>query len=252
MAYSSDLNDKQWEILKPLVPKTLPGGRPPKYDRRDLLNAIFYMNSNGVKWRDLPKDYPHWCSVYKFFKLLRDLGIWEKINLHLVKMARKSQDRNEDPTLICVDSQSVKGDCVNKDSGFDGNKKVKGVKRHIFVDVLGLIIACVVTTANTSDIKAGRILLKSTIEKGYIPCVEKILGDSAYQSLCENQKIELEISTKDASIKSFVPLRIRWKVERSFAWLGRKRRLNRNYERDLNNHLQFVFIANIKQALSLI
>jgi len=129
---------------------------------------------------------------------------------------------------------------------------VKGIKRHILVDFLGLIVMCIVTTANTSDVVAGRDMVDMLEEFALQPRLEKILGDGAYQTLCDGKKFGLEISTKDASIKSFVPLRIRWKVERTFAWLGRNRRLNRNYERFFEHHEQFVYMANMKRSLNLL
>ncbi len=251
MRYSSDLTDKKWEIIRPLLPGRKGGGRNPKYSDRMLMNAILYLTTNGIKWRDIPHDLPHWCSVYKYFIKLTQLGTIEKINSILTKKARKTARRNEDPSLLCIDSQSVQGDCVNKKSGYDGNKKVKGSKRHILVDVLGLIELCLVTTANTSDIKAGREMVAPIDEQNLQPRLEKILADGAYQALCDSSSAELEISTKDASINGFVPLRIRWKVERSFAWPRRKRRLNRNYERYLEHHKQFVYPANIIQAFNI-
>ena len=248
--YTSDLNDHQWDLIKSLLPKEKELGRKFKYPRRNLINAILYVVFNGVKWRDLPHDYPHWNSVYKYFIGLSRRGIWRKINEFLIVKVRVKNGRDETPSLLSIDSQSVKGDCVNKESGIDGNKKVKGIKRHIMVDVLGLIVMCMVTTANSSDISAGRKMVYELEEQNIYPRLEKILGDNAYQTLCDDSLLNLEISTKDASIKGFVPLRIRWKVERSFAWLGRNRRLNRNYERELFNHEQMVYIANIKLMLS--
>lgn len=250
MRYTSDLKDSQWDLIKNILPINKPNGRNFVYDRRELINAIFYVLKNGVTWRDIPKDFPHWNSVYKYFIMLSERGIWMEINEILIEKVRINEGRNKNPSLAFIDSQSVKGDSVNKESGYDGNKKIKGAKRHIVVDVIGLILMCIVTSANTHDINVGRAFVSTINEFGIYNSLQKILVDRAYESLAEISPIEIEISTKDASIKGFVPLPQRWKVERTFAWLGKNRRLNRNYERFFTTHENFIFIANIRLMLN--
>jgi putative transposase len=253
MKYDTDLTDDQWAYIEPQLPPKKNLGRPSKYNPRDLINAIFYILSNGNKWRSMPSDFPHYMSVFKFFRKLKDMKKWEEINNKLSELVREKYEKDHKPTLVCIDSQSVKSDCVTnkEDTGYDGNKKIKGVKRHLIIDVLGLILGCFVTAANVADVTAAREMLPNTMSKSTFSNVEILLGDKGYQGL-QNvlNKINVELSTKDSSIKGFVPEPKRWAVERSFAWLGKNRRLNKQYEKSNTTHEQFIYISNIKTCLN--
>ena len=218
MTYPRDLNDKQWNLIKPLLPPEKEMGRPRIYERRSLVNGILYIMKTGCFWEYLPSDFPAWKSVYHYFMILSNNDIWEEINAHLRKTVRKSVGRDENPSLVAIDSQSVKGDVNLEAKGIDGNKKVNGRKRHIAVDVLGLVIACMITSANTSDISAGRDIANKLCDNHNNPRMQKIVADSAYKSLqASTGGIKVDISEKDPNVKGFIPVRHRWIVERTFA-----------------------------------
>ena len=156
MSYPSDLTDKEWQILQKVIPTRRIIGFKRKYSERELLNAIFYINKTGCQYRYLPSDYPPWQSVHRYFTKLTNEGTFEKINDFLRERLREKAGRKKTPSLVCIDSQSVTGDVNLEDKGIDGNKKVKARKRHIVVDVLGLILFCSITAANISDIHPGK------------------------------------------------------------------------------------------------
>ena len=148
--YSSSLSDKEWEILEPLLPARSHLGRPAKYSLRAIINGILYVLVEGVRWRSLPNDLPAWHSVYGYFRRWRDNGVLKALHQALYVRERRRQKREDNASAGCIDSQSVKGH--NKGiRGFDGGKQIKGRKRHLFVDTLGLLISIYVTTANVND-----------------------------------------------------------------------------------------------------
>src|ERR687884_906590 len=152
--YETDVTDAQWEILHPLLPTPTwtPGsrGRPPRSLRR-MVNGMLYVNKTGCQWRTLPKEFGPWETVYGYFRRWRRAGVWTRVMDTLRQWERQSQGRLPEPSACCADSQSIKTATQHDDVGFDGNKKIKGRKRHILVDTLGLIVAVVVTAANTDD-----------------------------------------------------------------------------------------------------
>ncbi len=153
--YDTDVTDEQWELIKDLVPsihsnkKT--GGRPPKYARREIFNAILYVTRTGCQWRLLPNDLPHWNTVHKYFCAWHDSAVFENINARLRERRRIRKGKQCTPTAAIIDSQSVKIPANVGYSGFDGGKKVNGRKRHIVVDTLGLLLAVKVHEASTQD-----------------------------------------------------------------------------------------------------
>ena len=245
MGYPSDLTDEQWNLIAHLLEKKTTGCFIQKYAKRDLLNGILYINKTGGHWRYLPKDYPPWSSVYQYFKHLSRKKMFEYINSVLSVMIRANCGRALTPSLVCIDSQCVKGDVNIHEKGFNGHKKVHGRKRHIFTDVLGLIVCCLITPANTADVKAGNILIK----KAVMDTIKKVLGDTAYNDLELPEGVELEISAKPPSSKGFVPLKIRWVVERTFAWLSRQRRLAKDYEVRIDHQESMVYVGMLKIML---
>jgi putative transposase len=140
------------------------------------MDAIFYLNKTGCQWRHLPNDFPHWKAVYRYFLRLNSKGVFEKINSRLSRQYRITLGRQKDPSLLCIDSQSVDGDVNLDQKGIDGNKKVKGRKRHIVTDILGLIFLCLVTAANIADIHPAKEIVKELESQARL---EKILVDSA-------------------------------------------------------------------------
>lgn len=234
-AYPSDLTDAQWELLADLFPAA-ETGRPREVKIRDVLDAIFYVNRTGVQWRYLPHDFPRWDVVYAYFRKWAKDGTWDLVQRVLREGVRQQANRAATPSLGCVDSQSVKGTECGGDHGIDGNKKINGVKRHVLVDTLGLLLAVVVTAGSVTDAQAAREVFRRATAEG-LPRLEKVLGDQVYGNeglpewTADHTRFRLEITGKKAGEKGFKVIKWRWVVERTFAWLGRYRRNSRDYEK---------------------
>lgn len=234
-AYPSDLTDAQWELLVDLFPAA-PTGRPREVDIREVVNAIFYINRTGVQWRFLPHDFPEWEKVYSYFRNWGKDGTWDEVQRVLREGVRKQAGRKATPSMASTDSQSVKGTECGGEHGIDGNKKINGVKRHILVDTMGLILVVFVTAASVSDAKAAREVFQRAQAAGF-PRLQKVLGDLVYGNeglpdwTAANCKFRLETKGKNPGEKGFKVLKWRWVVERTFAWLGRYRRNSRDYEK---------------------
>ena len=248
MPYPSDLSDAQWQHITSVLPVIKGRGSKRKYEKRSLFNAIFYLVKTGCQWRHLPTDFPPWQSVYNFYRDMEFRGLFEKLNQDLREKIRNLEGRDKNPSLVCIDSQSVRGDVNLQEKGIDGNKKVKGRKRHVVVDVLGLIIFCTITAANISDIHPGREFIK---QLSGAPRLEKVLLDKGYQGFeGKYGNFKVEISSKNKEIEGFVPVHKRWVVERTFAWLNRQRRLCRDYEVDIDNQKAMIFVGISKIMLN--
>ena len=251
LPYPSDLTDDEWELLKPLIPIHNGLGHPRTVNIREIVNAIYYWADNGIKWRAMPHDLPSWSTVYDYYRRWVKIGVWENINSHLIKIVRKSHGRHEQPSLTAMDSQSVRtAEKKGLEQGVDGFKKIKGRKRHILVDTLGLVHNCFVSAANVADVKAVSTLLEPVLSK--LSRVEKVLADQAYQGEIKNiikqlYGCVLEITKKLG--EGFVVAPWRWVVERTFSWLEKSRRLVRDYEELPENHESVVYIVMIRLML---
>ena len=234
--YPTDLSDAEWSRLAPLVPKPKAGGRPPKYPRREILNAILYLVRAGCTWRLLPHEFPSWRIVYHYFRHWRLQGVWKRIHHRLRKLVRKAAGRKPSPSAAILDSQSVKTTERGGAKGYDAGKNVNGRKRHILVDTLGLLLVVCVTAASTQDRDGARLLLKALTHQW--TRLRLIWADSSYageliewvRQLRERRRVKLEIVRRSDAQKGFVVLPKRWIVERTFGWLNRCRRLSKDYE----------------------
>jgi len=231
--YPTDLTDRQWDYIKDLIPAAKAGGRPRNLDMRQVINAIFYILVSGAQWRMLPKDYPKWKSVYHYFRIWRDDGTWQRIHDTLRAELRRRNGRHKHPTAGCLDSQSVKSTSVRGVRGYDSGKQVKGRKRHLLVDTMGLLLAVVVTAASVSDPKGAKLLFKRM--GGHCKKLRRIWVDGTYRGklltwVSDHCWFLLEPVLRSDEQKGFVLLKRRWVVERTFAWLTHCRRLGKDYE----------------------
>ena len=260
-AYPSDVTDAQWELVAGLFPKA-ETGRPRQVDLREVLNAICYVNRTGVQWRYLPHDLPRWEVVYSYFRKWGRDGTWDQLLRVLREGVRQQVGREPTPSMACVDSQSVKGTECGGDHGIDGNKKINGVKRHILVDTMGLLLAVVVTAASVTDAQAAQEVFRRASAERF-PRLAKVLGDYVYgyEGLpawtASHTQFRLEITAKPAGEptdrkagkKEFKVIKWRWVVERTFAWLGRYRRNSRDYEKLPQSSESMLKISSVQLML---
>lgn len=250
--YPTDLTDKQWELLEPLIPDAKPGGRPREVDIREVVNALLYLNRTGCQWEFLPHEFPPSGTVYWYFKQWRDDGTWEAIHDALREQVRRAQGRQPSPSAGVLDSQSVKTTEVGGARGFDAAKNVKGRKRHVLVDTLGLLWALLVTPADIQDYDGGWMVLESLA--GRCVRLEKIWADGRYGGTLVEIAQEwyhrvLEIVKPSPEAKGFVVQAHRWLVERTLAWFGICRRLSKDYEELLPSSEAFIRLCMIHLML---
>ena len=243
--YPSDTTDAQWAVIDPLLPDPAwlagQGGRPEVHCRRAIVDAIFYVVDNGIKWRALPADFPPWSTVYNYFASWEAAGVTQQVLDGLRDRVRLRAGRRAAPSAGIIDSQSVKAaETVGQASrGFDAGKKINGRKRHIAVDTLGLLVCVLVTAAKVPDRTAARDLL--TRMRRWCPTIRHLWADSGYTGTLLAWAealfgLTIEIVAKLAGQTTFVVLPRRWVVERSLAWITGHRRCVRDYERLPQHH----------------
>jgi putative transposase len=258
--YESDISEEEWKLIAPLFHKEKKDGRgrPPGTPFREIINALCYLSRTGCQWRLLPHDFPEWDFVYQWFRQWCGDGTFIELNRLLCRQIRIENDRDPDPSLGIIDAQSIKCTEVAGVRGFDGGKKIKGIKRHIVVDTLGLLLIAVVHTAGIHDYQGAFLVLCPMFPAAY-PRLVKIVTDAGYgvygptlgNWLLSVKGWTLEIVHRIVD-GGFRILRQRWKVERTFAWLGRHRRLSKNYEQLSVTAEGIIYIASIRIMLRLL
>src|SRR5947209_14425261 len=235
--YPSDVTDEQWALIRDLIP-VYPGGRPRKTNLRDVVDAVFYVLRTGCQWRYLPKDFPPKSTVWRYFDEWRHNGTLDTIHDTLRKKVRTQEKPYSPRTTASVDKQSVDTTCGGDQRGRDNAKNVDGRKRHIVVDSMGLLLAVLVTAANVDDARAAADLF-GRLEGQPMGRVGRMYADNKYHNYAlytwvqEHARWELSIVRRPEGAEGWVRLPIRWTVERTFAWLGRCRRLSKDRERSV-------------------
>jgi putative transposase len=253
-SYPSDITDAQWALMESHLP-VYPGGRPRKTDLRDVVNAIFYILRTGCQWRYLPGDFPPKSTVWRYFDEWRHNGTFDTIH-DLLRTKVRTQEKPYAPrTTASVDSQSVDTTSGGEQRGRDNAKNVDGRKRHIVVDSMGLLLAVLVTAADVDDAKAAAAVF-ARLEGQPMSRVERMFADSKYHNYAlyqwveEHARWELVIVSRPKGSEGWVKLPLRWTVERTFAWLGKCRRLSKDRERSVLSAETFIKLAMIHLMLN--
>lgn len=254
-AYDTSLTDAQWAVIEPLLPERDPrrGGRPRKFSRRLVIDTVLYVLGTGCAWRLVPHDLVPWDAAYRWFRTWTADGTWDRVHDTLRDRVRDAAGRDPQPSAAVLDSQSAKSHQGGEAIGYDAGKRVRGRKRHLLVDTCGLVLRAVVHSASVQDRAGAKLVLAGVgamfphlglvwVDGGYVNVVDSgLIGWAA-----ETENLQIVAVPRNADVKGFQVLPRRWVVERTFSWLGRCRRLARDYERKTAHAEAMIKVAMIR------
>jgi transposase len=267
--YPCGLTDAEWAAVEHIFDPPGRTGRPPKYPRRQMLDGCVYVLRSGCSWRMLPKDLPPWPVVYRTFRRWLAKGYFEQLYDELRALWRSHERRNPDPSAAILDSQSVKTSAQGGDKGFDAGKRVKGRKRHLVTDTLGLLLAVVITAASVQDRDAAMPIVDLAKQK--VPGITTLFVDAGYagsraREIRDKHDIDVQVVRHPANrnvgrwhqgqaplfpetLTGFVVLPKRWIIERTNAWNDRPRRMNKDHDRNLAVSEGWIWLAESRRLL---
>ena len=263
---NTDLTDAEWALVADLFERN-GRGAPARYERRQMVNACCYALRTGCAWRLLPKTFPPWQAAYKAFSRWAAAGRFETLHDRLRQQWRERIGKAPEPTAAIIDAQSTRSTAQGGDTGFDAGKKVKGRKRHLVVDTLGLLLAVTITAASVQDRDAAGPVVAQACAK--VPGLKKLYADGAYGGKCaavieQTHGLSVEIVRHPANRstgtwndaqkplwpedipRGFVVLPKRWVVERTHAWNERARRLMAHHDRSNWAAIAWVWLAEAR------
>jgi transposase len=260
--YRTDLSDARWALIEPMLSEWRSqrvglGIAKIQHDLREIVNAILYVNRTGIAWEYLPHDFPPYKTVHGYFALWEKEDITEAIHDALRGKVRRAAGRSPEPSAAILDAQTVKtsGNVPEHSQGIDAGKKIKGRKRHIATDVLGLLLVVLVTAGSVQDTTGGLVMVEQVARR--YPTVAVAWVDSGYKKgvidAGAQRGIDMQVVTKDPQQRGFKPQRKRWAVERTFGWLMMHRRLVRDYEtnpRRSRAMIHWAMIDNMSRRLT--